>query len=72
MYRFCLVHGVGNVAPATIGTSGIGTLGGYLPQVDPNHFQGTVHWGPEKVISGAQVGQSPPNGAIAGFYTGSN
>ncbi len=75
-YRFYLVPGVGNVAPATVGTatmgtSGISTLGANLPHVDPNTFQGTVHWGPDQVMTGAQAGQLPFGGAATGFGTGS-
>lgn len=74
---FSSVPGVGNVAPAATGTAstsstGASTLGANLPHVDPNHFQGTVHWGPEQVISGSQVGQVPPSGGAAGSGTGSN
>ena len=68
---FSSVPGVGNVAPAATGTAstnstGASTLGANLPHVDPNNFQGTVHWGPEQVISGSQVGQLPPSGGAAG------
>ena len=69
--------GVGNVAPAATGTANIGIpsnsmLGANLPHVDPNNFQGTVHWGPQQVISGSQVSQFPPAGGAAGFGTGPN
>ncbi len=57
--------GVGDVPPATAGfasgeAAGASTLGANLPHVNPNNFPGTVHWGPETVVSGPQAGQLPP------------
>jgi hypothetical protein len=76
-YLFHLVPGVGNVAPATVGAMGAGTmgadiLGANLPHVDPNNFPGTVHWGPESAMSGAQIGQLPPGAGLAGSGAGVN
>jgi hypothetical protein len=64
-YLLYLVPGVGDVPPATAGFAsgealGANTLGANLPHVNPNNFPGTVHWGPETVVSGPQVGQLPP------------
>jgi hypothetical protein len=56
---------------AGFGTGGVGTLGANLPHVDPNNFQGTVHWGPEQMMSGLQAGQLPLGGAATGFGGGS-
>ncbi len=54
------------------GTMGAGILGANLPHVDPNNFPGTVHWGPESAMSGAQIGQLPPGAGLAGSGTGVN
>ncbi|CAF4256373.1 unnamed protein product [Adineta steineri] len=62
------IPGQGNVPPATTGVtnpniSGSSQLGASLPHVDPNNFPGVVHWGPESVVSGAQVQQLPTSQA---------
>ncbi len=46
------------------------TLGANLPHVDPNNFQGTVHWGPEQVMSVPPGGQLPLSGGAASSGTG--
>jgi len=43
-----------------------------LPPVNPNTFQGTVHWGPEQVITGSQAGQLPAGGVATGTGIGNN
>ncbi|CAF1011442.1 unnamed protein product [Adineta steineri] len=54
------VPGVGNVPPAGIPLPNIDANGNYriganLPHVDPSHFPGIVHWGPEQILSSSQV-----------------
>jgi hypothetical protein len=51
---------------------GTNTLGANLPTVNPNNFQGTVHWGPEQVNPGSQAGQLPAGGAATGTGIGYN
>jgi len=68
---FYLVPGAGNFPPAATGFPNTGTpitLGANLPHVDPNNFQGIVHWGPERVVSGLPPGQLPlgGGGAVSG------